>query len=693
MWKKQAELPFLPVPTLKESVPLFLLSIEPLVTPDVFNQTKKLCEDLLNDKNAATLQQLLEDKAKKCNDDVKAKIEETIVKGKFNKDALHPDGLTYPNTHWLESWWERLAYLAWPETLLWSNVFQVGFGCKPFPQRPLRRFAAVIVGLLDFRDLLLSGDLPMEPAGGDGKTLCNAQQLRILSAHRIPGEQCDRIVTDHYGYSHICVSCKGYWYQVQVIEKPNSFSNLANIITIDRLEKELERIQKDATERSNKKKAVPLAVLTTEDRPIWAKNRLLLQGTSEQNAEYLRSIETAICHLVISDLQKPPTTYTEGQLGCHRTDRGREIWMDKCVSYVGFSNGVSGIHIEHSCADAVVPSRMSIHAQVYATKYGGVDGVGYTHEDKKVLDKILAVPQTPFRGPSTWNGPAEETCVLSTTTQSVGNKKPWESSATAPGTHLLDFSIDEVIAEKVKLACANAEKVLSENHVVALDLPNKVIGDTGRIKNINLAPDSFMQMVLQLAFARDQPNDPVPATYETGMTRNFLHGRTETIRTQSIHSKQFATTFDDKSAPAKQKYEAIMKAAEHHRQYTKRAVAGKGCDRHFLALRMLAAENKIPSPALFAGEAYAKSVNYTLSTSQMPWGTPDHPGFCAPGDVAYGVCYRFVVGGGIIATVSSRGACKTKDAARFCKQIEKSAVDLMEFLEANTPKKEVKSKL
>lgn len=52
-----------------------------------------------------------------------------------------------------------------------------------------------------------------------------------------------------------------------------------------------------------------------------------------------------------------------------------------------------------------------------------------------------------------------------------------------------------------------------------------------------LSPDAFVQLAMQLAWYRTQGT--FTATYETALTRMFLHGRTETIRTLSKNSRAF----------------------------------------------------------------------------------------------------------------------------------------------------------
>lgn len=52
-----------------------------------------------------------------------------------------------------------------------------------------------------------------------------------------------------------------------------------------------------------------------------------------------------------------------------------------------------------------------------------------------------------------------------------------------------------------------------------------------------LSPDAYIQMAMQLAWYRTRGD--FTATYETALTRFFLHGRTETIRTLSAESREF----------------------------------------------------------------------------------------------------------------------------------------------------------
>ena len=64
------------------------------------------------------------------------------------------------------------------------------------------------------------------------------------------------------------------------------------------------------------------------------------------------------------------------------------------------------------------------------------------------------------------------------------------------------------------------------------------------------------------------------------MTKAFLHGRTEAIRTVQPHSVDFVKTFFSE-APPSQKVNALRKACEGHVKLTKECSQGFGQDRCF----------------------------------------------------------------------------------------------------------------
>ena len=127
-------------------------------------------------------------------------------------------------------------------------------------------------------------------------------------------------------------------------------------------------------------------------------------------------------------------------------------------------------------------------------------------------------------------------------------------------------------------------------------------------------------MALQLTYYRTY-RKPC-ATYESASTRQFLHGRTETIRSCSKESLEFASTFDSDISVTK-KIELLREAAAKHVKYAVGATNARGVDRHLMGLRLMMKEGE--KAEIFEDAAFKKSMNFKLSTSNV-----------SPGDYYYG---------------------------------------------------------
>nr|CAG8588585.1 85_t:CDS:10 [Entrophospora candida] len=154
--------------------------------------------------------------------------------------------------------------------------------------------------------------------------------------------------------------------------------------------------------------------------------------------------------------------------------------------------------------------------------------------------------------------------------------------------------------------------------------------------DITCPPDAYIQMVIQLAYYK--LHRKVVPTYETGSTRQFRHGRTETIRTLSAESKAFVEGMENNSLSTKEKYGLSQAAVKAHSEYTRGASNGKGCDRHLLGLKLLLKEGE--SHPLFQHPIFAKSQEWLLSTSGLTTGTKfNGTGFGCVYPNGYGINY------------------------------------------------------
>ena len=61
----------------------------------------------------------------------------------------------------------------------------------------------------------------------------------------------------------------------------------------------------------------------------------------------------------------------------------------------------------------------------------------------------------------------------------------------------------------------------------------------------------------------------------------------------------------------------LHRAIHAHRAYTERVLNGESFDRHLLALRLIATENRMPMGDLYADEAFKRFNHFHISSSQI----------------------------------------------------------------------------
>jgi carnitine O-acetyltransferase len=99
--------------------------------------------------------------------------------------------------------------------------------------------------------------------------------------------------------------------------------------------------------------------------------------------------------------------------------------------------------------------------------------------------------------------------------------------------------------------------------------------------SMGFSPDAFVQMAFQAAYYGLYGR--VECTYEPTITKVYLHGRTEAIRSVTPESVDFVQTFWAEN-PSQQKVEALKKACQKHTANTKDCAKAQGCDRHLYAM-------------------------------------------------------------------------------------------------------------
>ena len=175
---------------------------------------------------------------------------------------------------------------------------------------------------------------------------------------------------------------------------------------------------------------------------------------------------------------------------------------------------------------------------------------------------------------------------------------------------------------------------------------------------------------------------PAAPTYETASTRQYYHGRTETLRSCTPELTEFCRAVIAKSTPATEQIRLLKKALSAHNELMKEAREGRGVDRHLFGLHCLCEEQLLPLPAIFTDRAYNLSGgggNYILSTSTcgytgMSGGTSP---MCPDG---YGCFYNFENDRIWLWITAFRASYETS-VEKFTRSLEEAMRDIFALLQ------------
>eukprot|EP00057_Strongylocentrotus_purpuratus_P020549 XP_011675023.1 PREDICTED: peroxisomal carnitine O-octanoyltransferase-like [Strongylocentrotus purpuratus] len=159
------------------------------------------------------------------------------------------------------------------------------------------------------------------------------------------------------------------------------------------------------------------------------------------------------------------------------------------------------------------------------------------------------------------------------------------------------------------------------------------------MKEHKMHPDATIQLALQLAYytAFDKPG----AAYETATTRQFYHGRTDTMRSCSMEAIDWCKAMLDSQGDPTHQRSLLRKAHDKHLTLMAEAASGQGIDRHLLGLYILSQEMGLPIPDLFMDKAFVLSGgggNFPLSTSTLGY-TPGVAAMSPMRQDGYMCCY------------------------------------------------------
>jgi carnitine O-acetyltransferase len=463
----------------------------------------------------------------------------------------------------------------------------------PTPARnnQVTRAASLVVSALEFVRAVRKEELP--PDTIKGKALDMYQYARLFGTARVPTEHGCQIEQDPDS-KHIIVMCHGQFYWFDVLDDNSDLIMTEKDISIN-----LQTVIDDATQTPLQDAAKgALGVLSTENRKVWSGLRdVLMREEGSNNADCLSIVDSALFVLCLDYTEPVTAAALCGNMLCGTSDieRGVQIgtctnrWYDK-LQIIVCKNGSAGINFEHTGVDGHTVLRFA--SDVYT-------------------DTILRFARSINGGaPTLW----------ASTSPDPSKRDPESFGDVSTTPHKLEWDMIPELSIAVRFAETRLADLIEQNEFECLDF-----GVYGKnfITSMGFSPDAFVQMAFQAAYYGLYGR--VECTYEPAMTKMFLHGRTEAIRTVSDESLEFVQTFWADN-PAEHKVEALRRATQRHVTTTKECAKGQGCDRHLYALFCLWQRSlDEDSGSASSSNGYSSPVDGASEPdTSSPVGTPPH---------------------------------------------------------------------
>ncbi|CEN62658.1 Putative Carnitine acetyl transferase [Aspergillus calidoustus] len=456
-------------------------------------------------------------------------------------------------TSYIEQFWYD-SYLNYdsPVVLNLNPFFLLEDDPTPARNNQVTRSASLVVSALSFVRAVRREEL--SPDTVRGTPLCMYQYSRLFGTARVPTDNGCVISQDPYA-KHIVVMCRGQFYWFDVLD-----ANHDQIMTEKDIAMNLEVILADAEQTPIQEAAKgALGVLSTENRKVWSGLRdILTKDEHSNNAEALNIVDTALFVLCLDDTEPHSMSDLCANMLCgtNEVEKGVQVgtctnrWYDK-LQIIVCKNGSAGINFEHTGVDGHTVLRFA--SDVYT-------------------DTILRFARTiNGQAPSLW----------ATTSPDPSKRDPRSFGDVSPTPRKLEWDMAPELSIAIRFAESHLADLLQQHEFQVLDF--KGYGKNF-ITSMGFSPDAFVQMAFQAAYYGLYGQ--VVNTYEPAMTKAFLHGRTEAIRTVTNETVDFLKTFWADN-PAEEKVNSLRKAAEKHTATTKECSKGQGQDRHLYALYTL----------------------------------------------------------------------------------------------------------
>ena len=466
---------------------------------------------------------------------------------------------------------------------LWANQsVSCAFEADPDPSRndQLTRAAALIRSSVTFSQAIREDRLPLDEFRGTPQ--CMNQYWWLFGVARVPADDGGRIRLDPDA-RHIVVLCRGQAYRLLVLEE-----NTGRVINEISLRRSLSAIVHDANcvpIQDASKTAVGL--LTTENQKVWSRCRRTLVHEGLKNGQNFAIIDSSLFVLCLDDSSPSDMTAVSKNMICgtdvveHGVQMGTCVnrWYDK-LSVIVCRNGAAGMNFEHTCSDGSVDIGMA--CQIYEGSL-------------KSSEPASSHP----------NGSA-----LNSENKTLEHGGSSDVDAAPSGWQKLNWDIPTSISDAIHLAEQRLVDRIRRHQVETLDFR-----DYGKstITSMGFSPDAFFEMALQAAYYRVYGQ--VRSGFEPVQMRQYLHGRTDVVRTTTAEAATFARLFSDAQASSADKMEAMHRATEAHVAISKDCAQGRSHHRHLYVLQQLWKRRR----------AFLEAAGLLLPTPPPPPPSSDQP--------------------------------------------------------------------
>lgn len=453
-------------------------------------------------------------------------------------------------TSYIEQFWYD-SYLNFdnPVVLNLNPFFLLEDDPTPARNNQVTRAASLVVSALSFVRAVRREELP--PDTVRGTPLCMYQYSRLFGTARIPTENGCHIGQDPDS-KHIVVICHGQFYWFDVLDENSDLIMTEKDVSIN-----LQTIVDDATQTPIQEAAKgALGVLSTENRKVWSHLRdVMTRDDGSNNADCLGIVDSALFVLCL-DYTEPTSGADLCQnmlCGTSQVEKGVQTgtctnrWYDK-LQIIVCKNGSAGINFEHTGVDGHTVLRFA--SDVYT-------------------DTILRFARTiNGQAPSLW----------ASTSPDPSKRDPDSFGDVSTTPHKLEWDMVPELSIALRFAETRLADLIQQNEFQTLDF---AAYGKNFMTSMGFSPDAFVQMAFQAAYYGLYGR--VECTYEPAMTKVYLHGRTEAVRSVTEEAVDFVQTFWAENPP-QQKVDALKRACQKHTANTRECAKAQGCDRHLYAL-------------------------------------------------------------------------------------------------------------